>query len=186
MLSDLLRDRLGLTGTKIGCNEAECGACTVLIDGEPVFPAPIRLPKRRGRQILTIEGLASQVAAQAQKPESARPPAPAARSIYPARRGPMRVLHPRAAYDCLCRCCKRNPDPSDDDIRHALKDTLCRCAGYPTIIRAIQAAAHTLRTGEPIPPPVLPEAIAPLVVVGTPQHPPGCGGESHRQGHLHR
>jgi xanthine dehydrogenase molybdenum-binding subunit len=61
----------------------------------------------------------------------------------------------------------RNPEPSEDEIRHALKDTLCRCAGYPTIVRSIQAAAHKLRTGEPVPPPSLPIDSTSRRVIGT-------------------
>ena len=60
MLSDLLRERLNLTGTKIGCNEAECGACTVLIDGQPVLSCTYPTAKAEGKSILTIEGLANQ------------------------------------------------------------------------------------------------------------------------------
>ena len=141
MLSDLLRERLNLTGTKIGCNEAECGTCTVLIDGEPVLSCTYPSAKAAGKDIVTIEGLASQV--------------------------PGAELHPlqiafitHGAVQCgFCipgqlmtsaALLEKNPDPTSDEIRYALKDTLCRCAGYPTIERAVQAAAEALRNEDPV------------------------------------
>jgi selenium-dependent xanthine dehydrogenase len=141
MLSDLLRERLNLTGTKIGCNEAECGTCTVLIDGEPVLSCTYPSAKAAGKDIVTIEGLAAQV--------------------------PGAELHPlqiafitHGAVQCgFCipgqlmtsaALLEKNPDPTSDEIRYALKDTLCRCAGYPTIERAVQAAAEALRNEEPV------------------------------------
>ena len=156
MLSDLLRYRLGLTGTKIGCNEAECGSCTVLIDGEPVLSCSYPAAKVRGHEVLTIEGLGVQPAAQERKAAEA---------------GGERVkLHPLqdafVKYGAVqCGFCipgqlmtsyallQRNPNPSDDEIKYALKDTLCRCAGYPTIIKAIHAAATAVETGNPVEPP---------------------------------
>jgi xanthine dehydrogenase molybdenum-binding subunit len=176
MLSDLLRERLGLTGTKIGCNEAECGACTVLIDGEPVLSCTYPAAKAEGKQVFTIEGLAS---AEAEAATSAAPGMDiqeAGEKLHPLQEA--FVLH--GAVQCgFCipgqlmtsyALLQRKPDPAEADIRHALKDTLCRCAGYPTIIKAIQAAARSLRTGEPVASPVLPEqSLAPLQTIGTVQ-----------------
>jgi len=151
-LSDLLRYRLRLTGTKIGCEEAECGACTVLVDGEPVVSCIYPAERADGKDITTIEGLAKSV------------------------RDEMR-LHPlqesfveHGAVQCgFCipgqimtayALLKRNPDPNSDEVRFALKDTLCRCAGYPTIENAILAAAESLRTGEPVKKPThIPDSI---------------------------
>jgi len=91
MLSDLIRYRLGLTGTKIGCNEAECGSCTVLIDGEPVLSCSYPAAKVRGRTVVTIEGLAGQV--------EAAPPAGRIREVWCRT---VRLLHTRPAHDLLC------------------------------------------------------------------------------------
>lgn len=151
MLSDLLRYRLGLTGTKIGCNEAECGACTVLVDGQPVLSCTFPAVKASGRQVVTIEGLAEWM-------ENGH--------------GPTAKLHPLQdafiQYGAVqCGFCipgqimtsyallLRDKDPSEEAIKHALKDTLCRCAGYPAIIGAIRAAAKAIRTGQPVEPPVV-------------------------------
>lgn len=141
-LSTLLRQRLHLTGTKIGCEEAECGACTVLIDGEPVVSCIYPAERANGRTIVTIEGLAQRVHNEMK--------------LHPLQEAfvehgavqcgfciPGQIL---TAYALL----KRNPDAKKDDIRFALKDTLCRCAGYPSIENAILAAAQALRTGEPV------------------------------------
>ena len=138
MLSDLLRERLHLTGTKIGCNESECGACTVLIDGEPVLACSYPAGRAAGKQIVTIEGLA--------QPDGLHPLQEAFIAHGAVQCGfciPGQLL---TSYALL----QHNPDPSEGDIRHALKDTLCRCAGYPTIMRAIQDGAQSLRTGNPI------------------------------------
>jgi selenium-dependent xanthine dehydrogenase len=167
MLSDLLRERLGLTGTKIGCNEAECGTCTVLIDGEAVLSCAYPSAKAEGKQIVTIEGLASEE-------EAARhSPAEEGRQLHPLQEAfiqhgavqcgfciPGQIM---TAYALL----QRNPDPSEGEIRHALKDTLCRCAGYPTILSAVRTAAGALRTGNPVPPPEIAPSSHPLEVIGT-------------------
>jgi selenium-dependent xanthine dehydrogenase len=157
-LADALRKRLKLTGTKIGCEEAECGICTVLVEGEPTLSCVYPAGRADGKEILTIEGLA--------KSEDGR-----------------LILHPlqeafvkHGAVQCgFCipgqimtsyALLKRNPDPTSDELRHALKDTLCRCAGYPTIEHAIMDAAHALRTGEPIQPPHIPDSIHAKGVIG--------------------
>ncbi len=160
-LAYLLRERLGLTGTKIGCEEAECGACTVEVDGEPVVSCIFPAEKAHGRHVLTIEGLA--------RDENGH-----------------LVLHPlqqafveHGAVQCgFCipgqimtahALLRHNPEPSREDIRHALKDTLCRCGGYPSIESAIQAAARALREGTPVPRPEIPPSIRAGRVVGRPR-----------------
>jgi len=152
MLSDLLRQRLGLTGTKIGCNESECGACTVLVDGEPVLACTYPSAKAAGTQILTIEGLAQGAVISDIDDEGFVSLHPLQQSfvLYGAVQCgfciPGQIM---TAYALL----QHNPNPSETQIRQALKDTLCRCAGYPTIIRAIQAAAEAARLGVPVAPP---------------------------------
>lgn len=149
MLAHLLRERLGLTGTKIACEEAECGACTVLVDGVPVLSCTYPAARAAGKQVLTIEGLAALEASQ---------PAQAAQRLHPLQESfiehgavqcgfciPGQIM---TSYALL----QRNPNPSEEQIRQALKDTLCRCAGYPSIIRAVQSAAAKLRHEPPLQP----------------------------------
>ncbi|BAJ63509.1 MULTISPECIES: molybdopterin-dependent oxidoreductase [Anaerolinea] len=152
MLAETLRYRLGLTGTKIGCNEAECGACTVLVDGEAVLSCSFPSVKAQGRRVTTIEGLAT-----------------------PGREPNLAILHPLQQAFVLygavqCGFCipgqimtayallEKNPAAGEEEIRHALKDTLCRCGGYNAILQAIQAAGKAIQTGQPVQPPVVPEA----------------------------
>ncbi len=141
-LADLLRKRLRLTGTKIGCNEAECGACTVLVEDDPVLSCIYPAERANGRNILTIEGL-SATQAGGSKMHALQEAFVAYGAVQCGFCIPGQIM---VAYALL----QRNPNPNSDDIRFALKDTLCRCAGYPSIEGAIQAAARSLRTGEPI------------------------------------
>ncbi len=166
MLSDLLRERLGLTGAKIGCNEMECGACTVLVDGEPVLSCNYPAARANGKQILTIEGLAAQAKGQSKAGNGRLHALQEAFIQYGAVQCGFCIPGQLMTAFALLQ---REPDPSEAQIRQALKDTLCRCAGYPTIISAIQAAAHSLNTGEQILPPTLPATTAPLQVIGTVQ-----------------
>ncbi len=156
MLSDLLRERLRLTGTKIGCNEAECGACTVLVDGEPVLSCTYPSAKAEGKSILTIEGLAK-VSGDALHPlQQAFIEHGAVQCGYCI---PGQIM---TAYALL----QHNPEPDSQEIRRALKDTLCRCAGYPTIERAILDAAQVARRGGRLRGPQVAEAGGSEKVVG--------------------
>jgi CO/xanthine dehydrogenase Mo-binding subunit/aerobic-type carbon monoxide dehydrogenase small subunit (CoxS/CutS family) len=163
-LAALLRLRLHLTGTKIACGESECGSCTVLVDGEPILSCMYPAERAAGKEILTIEGLAGTA------------PAGAAESVDG-------VLHPLqlafidyGAVQCgfcipgqlmtACALLRRNPDPTREDVRVALKDTLCRCAGYPAIEGAILAAAEAIRTLQPVKPPDIVDSVHPHAVVG--------------------
>jgi selenium-dependent xanthine dehydrogenase len=153
MLSDILRYRLGLTGTKIACDEAECGTCTVLMGGEPVLSCTIPANKAAGRKIVTIEGLAQDG------------------QLHPLQQAFIRFGAVQCGF-CIpgqimtaAALLERNPDPTEPQIRQALKDTLCRCGGYPSIIRAVQGAAEALRTGKPVGDPDIPESTS-MTTVG--------------------
>lgn len=136
-LADVLREEIGLTGTKIMCNEGECGACTVLMDGRPVLSCMMFAIKAEGREILTIEGLAD----------------PATGDLHPIQKAFVEnsgmqcgvctsgmILTAKALID-------ENPDPSEDDVRNALSGNLCRCGNYQRITECVLAAAKMMRTG---------------------------------------
>ncbi|MBN1266645.1 MAG: molybdopterin-dependent oxidoreductase [Anaerolineales bacterium] len=146
MLANVLRERLGLTGTKIACGEAECGACTVILDGEPVLSCSYPAEKAEGKHVTTIEGLAGEG------------------ELHPLQEAFIKFGAVQCGF-CIpgqimtaAALLEKNPEPDSDEIRYALKDTLCRCAGYPAIERAVLAAAETMRTHEPVADPI------PLVV----------------------
>jgi len=176
MLADLLRERLGLTGTKIGCNEAECGSCTVLVDGEPVLSCTYPAVKASGKEVTTIEGLAS-ILPPGLDHQTQR------RQISPLTDTPLHPLQEAFVIHGAVQCgycipgqimtayafLRHNPDPSEEEIRGALKDTICRCAGYPGIIRAIQAAAGCMRSGKEMAPLNIPFSTSPQSVIGTNQ-----------------
>ncbi|WP_054522262.1 molybdopterin-dependent oxidoreductase [Thermanaerothrix daxensis] len=164
MLSDLLRYRLGLTGTKIGCNEMECGACTVLVDGEPILSCSYPAVRAQGKHVLTIEGLSKAVeeTAKASTEESLHPLQEAFIKYGALQCGFCTPGQIMTSYALLLR----NPEPSDEDIKTALKDTLCRCGAYPAILQAIKAAAKAMRTGSPVEPPAIPPASKPGKYVG--------------------
>ncbi len=123
-LLDVLRERLGLTGTKEGCGEGECGACTVLVEGEPLLSCLVPLFQCEGQRIETVEGIAG---------------------------GPAREFLERfvATGGVQCGACtpgivvtawallQRNPTPSREEAREALAGNLCRCTGYEGILRAV-------------------------------------------------
>lgn len=133
----VLRTDLGLTGTKYGCGERECGACTVLLDGRPVFSCRTPVRSVQGREVTTIEGLEKDG------------------KLHP-------VQQAFADHDALqCGYCTpglvlrsvaflaRNPDPTPDQIREGLENHLCRCGTHVRVIEAVQAAARTLTEDRP-------------------------------------
>jgi len=170
-LAEVLRETLNLTGTKIGCNEDECGICTVLVDNQPVLSCNYPAARAAGKSVLTIEGLAP---ANANGDGGKLHPLQEAFVQYGAVQCgfciPGQIM---TAYALL----QRSPDPTTDEIWHDLKDTLCRCAGYPTIERAIKAAAYAMRTGEPLPPPRIAISDHPLTVIGNLQIRPDAIGK---------
>ena len=132
LLSHFLRETIGLTGTHVGCVVGECGACTVLLDGKAVKSCLLFAVQADGRGITTIEGLASN--------GKLHPVQEAFVEAYGFQCGyctPGMVL---AATALLAG----NPDPSDDEIRHALAGNLCMCTGYMQIVEAVKLAANKM------------------------------------------
>lgn len=132
-LLEVLREDLDFTGTKYGCGEAECGACTVLVDGVATRSCVRSLASVAGKKITTIEGLA---------PEG---------KLHPVQE----AFLAEQAYQCgycipgiilgLVSLLERKPIPSDDDILARMDEHLCRCCGYPNIVKAIRRAAAQAR-----------------------------------------
>jgi carbon-monoxide dehydrogenase small subunit len=134
-LLDVLRDSLGLTGSKEGCGTGDCGACTVLVDGQPVCSCLMLAVEAEGQEVTTVEGLAING------------------ELHPLQK----ALIAEGGVQCgFCTpgvllssvaLLARNPQPSESDIREALAGNLCRCTGYDKIVRAVQAAAKEMSHG---------------------------------------
>ncbi|MDX2160042.1 MAG: molybdopterin cofactor-binding domain-containing protein [bacterium] len=137
-LAQFLRVDLGLTGTKIGCEEAECGICSVWVDGTPVDSCVYPAFKAQGRRVTTIEGLANGEALHPLQQSFIDHGAVQCGFCTPG------LLMTSAAL------IEEQPDPTDDDIKHALKDTFCRCTGYTSVIQAIKSAAREKRGLPPL------------------------------------
>ena len=130
LLVDFIRDQIGLTGTKIGCDTSQCGACTAHLDGAAVKSCTLLALQADGASITTIEGLT-----------------PAGGELHPVQR----AFHEEHGLQCgFCTpgmvmtavaLLERNPDPTDAEIRSGLDGNLCRCTGYENIVRAVRAAA---------------------------------------------
>jgi carbon-monoxide dehydrogenase small subunit len=128
-LLQMLREKLALTGTKNGCEAGECGACTVLVDGEPVNSCMMLAVEADGREILTVEGLA---------PEGDLSPLQQAFVVHNAVQCGFCTPGMLMSATALLQ---RNPDPSEGEIKEALVGNLCRCTGYVRILDAVQSAA---------------------------------------------
>ena len=130
-LASTLRYKLGLTGTKLGCNRGECGACTVLVDDVATYACSVLTHSMKNTRIETVEGLES--------PNG---------DLHPVQQAFVEELSPQCGYctpGMLLMAKKlldENPDPSDDDVRHYLSGNLCRCAAYPEIIAAVNRAGE--------------------------------------------
>lgn len=131
-LAEFLREELGLTGTKVGCNRGECGSCTVILDGDPVYSCTVLAVETSGREIQTIEGLGG---------EEKLHPLQEAFIEYDALQcgycTPGMIMSVKALLD-------RNPHPTEDDIRGAIDGNLCRCGSYPNIIKATLAVSENM------------------------------------------
>ncbi|MGI6507810.1 MAG: (2Fe-2S)-binding protein [Saccharofermentanales bacterium] len=132
-LLDLLRDRLLLTGTKYGCGEGECGACTVLVDGVPVNSCMILAVKVDGCNVLTVEGLSQDG------------------QLHPLQRAFIDVGALQCGY-CTpgmlmsaYALLQKNPNPTHEEIKEAMSGNLCRCTGYQNIFKAIEQAARAIK-----------------------------------------
>ena len=132
-LLQMLRDKLALTGTKNGCNAGECGACTVLLDGEPVNSCMVLAVECDGKRVLTVEGLVKDGVLDPLQQTIIEHGAVQCGFCTPGI-----LISARALID-------RSPDPSDDEIREALVGNLCRCTGYLRIVDAVKDAASRQR-----------------------------------------
>lgn len=133
-----IRRNAGLTGTHIGCDTTSCGSCTVLLNGEAVKSCTLLAVQADGQKVTTIEGIGSI--------DNLHPVQDAFWEHHALQCGfctPGMIL---AAVELL----RRKPDPSIDDIKRGLEGNLCRCTGYVNIIRAVQAAAETMREQPPV------------------------------------
>jgi len=129
LLVYVLRDRLGLTGTNVGCDTSSCGACTVLLNGDSVKACTLLGVQADGMELTTIEGLASNG------------------DLHPLQQ----AFHEQHGLQCgyctpgmvmaAASLLAENPEPSEAEIRHALEGNLCRCTGYQNIVAAVRAAA---------------------------------------------
>ncbi len=129
LLVYVLRERLGLTGTNVGCDTSSCGACTVLLDGESVKSCTLLGVQAGGHEVTTIEGLATN--------GSLHPVQEAFREQHGLQCGYCTPGFVLATVSLL----QETPNPSEQEIRHALEGNLCRCTGYHNIVRAVQVAA---------------------------------------------
>lgn len=128
LLVHAIRERLGLTGTHIGCDTSSCGACTVLLDGQPVKSCTMFGVQVDGREVTTVEGM--------MRADGLHPVQAAFKEHHGLQCGfctPAMMLVGAALLE-------QNPNPSDEDVRWAISGNLCRCTGYTNIVKAIQAA----------------------------------------------
>jgi carbon-monoxide dehydrogenase small subunit len=138
LLVHYLRDQLNLTGTHVGCDTSQCGACTILMDGVSVKSCTVLAAQADGADITTIEGLAQNG------------------NLHPLQEG-FWEKHGLQCGFCTpgmimsaCDLLQHNPNPTEAEIRHGLEGNLCRCTGYQNIVKAVQYAAAKMRGEEPV------------------------------------
>jgi carbon-monoxide dehydrogenase small subunit len=137
LLVQLLREELGLTGTHVGCDTSQCGACVVHVDGEAVKSCTLLAVQAEGRSVVTIEGVA--------QGDTLHPMQEAFRNNHALQCGFCTPGMIMTALDLV----KNNPDPSEREIREGLEGNLCRCTGYHNIVLAIREAAAVMRGAAP-------------------------------------
>jgi carbon-monoxide dehydrogenase small subunit len=137
-LMQMLRESLALTGTKNGCSAGECGACTVLLNGEPVNSCMVLAVECDGAKIVTVEGLASD-----KRLDPIQEAIIEAGGVQCGFCTPGILISSRALLN-------RNPNPGDDEIREALVGNLCRCTGYVRIVEAVKKAASVKLAAAPV------------------------------------
>jgi aerobic carbon-monoxide dehydrogenase small subunit len=135
LLVQVLREDLGLTGTHVGCDTSQCGACTVHVDGRAIKSCTMLAAQAEGRAVTTIEGLGTTA--------DLHPIQAAFWEKHGLQCGFCTPGMIMAAADLL----KQDTDPSDDEIRHAIEGNICRCTGYHNIVLAIREAARAMREG---------------------------------------
>jgi carbon-monoxide dehydrogenase small subunit len=133
LLVDALRETLHLTGTHVGCDTSQCGACTVHVDGRSVKSCTMLAVEATGVEITTIEGMADG--------EKLHPMQAAFQEHHGLQCGFCTPGMVMSATDL----CKRNPDPSDLDVRHWLEGNMCRCTGYHNIVKSVRAGAAGMK-----------------------------------------
>lgn len=137
LLSDFLRHELGLTGTHVGCEHGVCGACTILFDGESMRSCLIFAVQADDHSVTTVEGLA-----------------PDKDNLHPLQQSFWEAHGLQCGYCTpgilmtLVPFLKQNPNPTEDEIRHAISGNLCRCTGYQHIVDAVKLAADKMREAE--------------------------------------
>ena len=145
-LAELLREDLGLTGTKIGCNRAECGSCTVVLDGRAVFACSVLAVEAAGRVVETVEGLAGPDGLHPLQSAFIEHDAVQCGACIPGILMSLKaLLDERLGADSAV-----NADVNEQDIREAVGGNLCRCGTYPNTVKATLAAARALRAGREV------------------------------------
>jgi carbon-monoxide dehydrogenase small subunit len=137
LLVQFLRETLGLTGTHVGCDTSQCGACVVHVDGASVKSCTMLAVQAQGAQVTTIEGLA--------QGDQLHPMQEAFRDNHGLQCGFCTPGMVMSAIDLV----KHNPDPSEREIREWLEGNICRCTGYHNIVKSIKAGAQAMRGGAP-------------------------------------